>query len=254
MRRSPSRRHAARRRTVLLGTLASLSLGACRQAPRVAAGDAEPTLLLPGSESLLPTTRLTDTLAYQVLRDPRPGETGIQSVATGRIETKLVVVDGAETVMLTLASGAGKGAFHDTSIVMRRGLAPVTEAWRSGDKRIRYAYAGPSVRRTVITPDSGVSVREHRFAVPVFHFNELTLLARSLPLRTGFRAIVPLYSEGDDALERDTLSVLGRDSAGSTMFVSPMPSSLPRTESMQRLGGSCASTSSPGSGRGITGG
>ncbi|HKW47850.1 MAG TPA: alpha/beta hydrolase, partial [Gemmatimonadaceae bacterium] len=48
----------------------------------------------------------------------------------------------------------------------------------------------------------------------VFNFNELDEVVRSVPLRPGYRAIVPLYSEGDNALETDSVDVEGTDSSG----------------------------------------
>ncbi|HEX6809757.1 MAG TPA: hypothetical protein VF118_17350 [Gemmatimonadaceae bacterium] len=44
----------------------------------------------------------------------------------------------------------------------------------------------------------------------MFAFNELETLVRSLRYRVGQRVVVPLFSEGDHALEHDTLSVLSR--------------------------------------------
>lgn len=201
-------------RRAQVGFLLVASAVACTQRPHAPAEEATPVLLLPGSELLQSGSGLTDTLEYRMVRDPRAGESGVQPVATGRLEATLVTRDGAPAVMLALATEATSGSFHDTAIVAAHGLFPATEAFRATARRIDFVYAGPSVRRIAVAPDSAAGTREHRYDVPVFHFNELCLLVRALPLRAGFRAVVPLYSEGDDALERDTLTVLGRDSAG----------------------------------------
>ena len=70
------------------------------------------------------------------------------------------------------------------------------------------------MKRVVTTPDSSVAPSTTTYRVRVFHFNELDELVRSLPLRAGYHAVVPLYSEGDNALETDTVDVEGTDDTG----------------------------------------
>jgi hypothetical protein len=57
----------------------------------------------------------------------------------------------------------------------------------------------------------------------VFHFDELDMLLRSLPLREGYEAILPLYSEGSDELEMDSVRVTtrGTDGVWSVRFADP---------------------------------
>lgn len=50
---------------------------------------------------------------------------------------------------------------------------------------------------------------DHTFETPVFAFNEVEPLVRSLAYRTGSAVVVPLFSEVDGDLEHDTLSVTG---------------------------------------------
>jgi hypothetical protein len=57
-------------------------------------------------------------------------------------------------------------------------------------------------------------VNQHTYDGPVFNFQELDDLLRSLPLREGYERILPLYSEGDDSLEMDTVRIMSRDAAG----------------------------------------
>ena len=40
------------------------------------------------------------------------------------------------------------------------------------------------------------------------------MVTSSLPLRPGYEAILPVYSEGSDALEMDTVKVIGRNESG----------------------------------------
>jgi hypothetical protein len=91
--------------------------------------------------------------------------------------------------------------FVDSSVVKRHGLAPVWEASRFGSKIQRWTYDGPRVN-------------QHTYDGPVFNFQELDDLLRSLPLREGYERILPLYSEGDDSLEMDTVRIVRRDPTG----------------------------------------
>jgi hypothetical protein len=106
---------------------------------------------------------------------------------------------------------------------MQSGLAPVWEVSRFKSSVTRYEYAGKQVRLTVTSPDSGTKTREHSYDIPVFHFSELDVLLRSLPLRDGYEAILPLYSEGSDELEMDTVRVQSRARGGvwSVRFADP---------------------------------
>lgn len=73
--------------------------------------------------------------------------------------------------------------------------------------RRSYRYDGARVSETVVYPDSAPKPYDHTFDQPVFAFNEVEPLVRSLDYRRGLRVVVPLFSEVDQALERDTLSV-----------------------------------------------
>jgi hypothetical protein len=79
----------------------------------------------------------------------------------------------------------------DSSLVKRHGLAPVWEVSQFDGKVKRWTYKGD-----------------------VFNFQELDDLLRSLPLREGYERILPLFSEGDDSLEMDTVRVMTRDAGG----------------------------------------
>jgi hypothetical protein len=89
----------------------------------------------------------------------------------------------------------------DSALFKRHGLAPVWETAQFGGKAERWTYDGPRVN-------------QHTYDGPVFNFQELDDLLRSLPLSEGYERILPLYSEGDDALEMDTVRVMGRDAGG----------------------------------------
>jgi hypothetical protein len=82
-------------------------------------------------------------------------------------------------------------AFVDSSLVKRHGLAPIREVSQFGGKAQRWTYDGS-----------------------VFNFQELDDLLRSLPLSEGYERILPLFSEGDDSVEMDTVRIMRRDPTG----------------------------------------
>jgi hypothetical protein len=69
--------------------------------------------------------------------------------------------------------------------------------------------------------DSTATV-ERRYDAPVFAFSEIEMLVRSLPYRPGYTAILPLYSEGDDAIEMDSVAVVdARPNRWTVRFADP---------------------------------
>jgi hypothetical protein len=100
--------------------------------------------------------------------------------------------------------------FADTITFVRDGLAPIREAMHSGKKWLDADYAGATLQIVKQSADSAVVRHPSTFPHRVFGFNQLDDVVRSVPLRDNFSAIVPLFSEGDDALEMDTIRVTGR--------------------------------------------
>lgn len=100
----------------------------------------------------------------------------------------------------------------DTIVITHRGLLPVTEhlAFRG---TFDYRYDRNHVTGTIQPHDSAQRAYDQSFPNNVFAFQEVELLARSLPFRQGFSVVVPLFSEVDHALEMDTLTVVGPDTA-----------------------------------------
>src|SRR5581483_12083889 len=79
----------------------------------------------------------------------------------------------------------------------------------------RYRYEGNRVTGTVQPVDSAARQLDRAFPYPVFAFSEVDLLACSLPFHPGASFVVPLFSEMDEDLETDTLTVVGRDTTSS---------------------------------------
>lgn len=105
----------------------------------------------------------------------------------------------------------------DSLVVDARGLAPRTEQLRvqtgsapgARSTTVAIRYAGRRVTGTVQHGDSVPVPFDSTYAAAPFAFNEVEALLRSVPLRSGFQVVVPLFSELDRAVEHDTITVLG---------------------------------------------
>ena len=171
-----------------------------------------PTLLHPGSPDLAAghfaarcdsvwfvSRRLNDTLE--------------EALTAQRLEEYVTTFRGRPAV-LQVAQVNSSRPYVDSALMFRDGLGPIWEVSRSGTQVTRYTFDGNRVRITVTNGDAPPTTKEHRYGVPVFHFQQLDAVIRSLPLRRGYEALLPLYSEGDDSLEIDTVRVEGRDPNG----------------------------------------
>ncbi len=162
----------------------------------------------------LTTTHFHDaSITYHVFQ-AGSANTPEREVAQSSDTTRLTSYKGVPAMLLIQGSTTRGRVFIDSALVRRDGLSPIWEIQHSGAHSIRIDYSGTRVRRSDSAPDTALRRVEHTYDVPVFHFNELNQLIRSVPLRAGYYAILPLYSEGDDALEMDTVRVEGRDSKG----------------------------------------
>jgi hypothetical protein len=170
-------------------------------------------VLVPGDADLTTTHFHDASITYHVLQ-AGSANTPERQVAQASDTTQLTSYRGAPALLLIQGSKTRGRVFMDSALVLRDGLSPIWEIQHSGTHSIRIDYSGTRVRRSDSAPDTALRRVEHTYDVPVFHFNELNQLIRSVPLRAGYYAILPLYSEGDDALEMDTVRVEGRDSTG----------------------------------------
>ena len=185
----------------------------------VSAGEGKPkfwhnvALLLPGSTELTTSHLNADGARYRYLFKPA-ADSAEREVGTGGWAITPTQHNGKAALLVTTNFARGTQRFLDTALVMQEGLHPVWEVSRIGAKTMRWDYTGKQVRMAVTQPDSGTRNKEHTYDVPVFHFNELDVLIRSIPMREGFEAILPLYSEGSDELEMDTVRVNARGADG----------------------------------------
>ncbi|MGH7654918.1 MAG: hypothetical protein ACREN6_09670 [Gemmatimonadaceae bacterium] len=152
---------------------------------------------------------------YRYVTRGASGDSAQRQLNAWRQSAHRTALKGTPVVLLVLGSLPGaRPSFSDTALVTESTLSPEWETMSSGDTVTHIEYARTRVRRTVTQPGSRERVVEHTYDVPIFHFNELDLLIRSIPLQSGYNAILPLYSESTDALEMDSVEVRGTDSTG----------------------------------------
>jgi hypothetical protein len=177
-----------------------------------AAMPASPPMLVPGSRDLESGT-ITERCDSLWFLSQAPGETTAHAMLGQRKEQHVVIGQRAPTVVQVTTLTSPDGSYLDSTVFTRDGLTPISEATYAGPRVIRYRYDRNRVDVTT-TGDSAPSVTHHEYPYPLFNFEELDLLIRLLPLRPGYAALLPLYSEGDQDAEVDTLRVEGKDHAG----------------------------------------
>ena len=214
--------HGGPRAFQLAATIGVTLLSACSGASRERAPlnidhPLVPLVLSPGSGALQPLHARPDARA-RLLGRAATGDTTEQVLSEIRREER---ADEREATSLALImSFSPPFASVDSLVVDPRTIAPLTEVLRVRGDVIRIRYDGPRITGSVQHGDStpvpfAVTASEVPFA-----FNALDPIVRSLPLRAGFQAVVPLFSEIDRLVERDTLSVLEgeRNALGGTVW------------------------------------
>lgn len=121
---------------------------------------------------------------------------------------------GTDPALLLAFRSPPPGPVDDSLVVDARTLAPRTERLRLAATTVTIHYAGRRVTGVVQHGDSAPVPFDVTYADAPFAFNEVESLLRSVPLRAGYRAVVPLFSEVDRAVEHDTVTVLGPEGAG----------------------------------------
>jgi hypothetical protein len=144
----------------------------------------------------------------RVMSRAATGDTTAKERGRVTIEQRVAPVNGVVNVQLLKLGHYAVGDFVDTMSMTRDGLRPITERMQFGSTVKTINYDGDHLRETIQVGDSAPRILDRSFPMPVFGFNQLELVLQSLPLRPGFHAILPLYSEGDDSLELDTATVV----------------------------------------------
>ncbi len=176
--------------------------------------------LSPGSPDLTPPflNRSCDSLWFSAHDS---GARAWKDILPARVEYRPIITPGRPDALLMLTWVGGRVV--DSALFWRHTLAPVWEVSEGPTRVERYTFSGTLVEVTTTITDSAPQTQEIRHPVSFFTFQELDLLVRALPLRPGYAALLPLFSEGDDSIEVDTVEVQQADSAGrwSIRFADP---------------------------------
>lgn len=167
------------------------------------------TTLAPGDERLRPPGLDDGTIDITVFTRPA-GDAAERRAATVAVSERASAATG--NVSLLTRVWSPPFTTIDSLTVDRHSLRPRDELLLIGKVARRYRYDGSRVTGTLTQPDSGAKAYDHDFPEPVFAFNEVEVLVRSIPYRVGLQVVVPLFSEVDQALERDTITVVEQTS------------------------------------------
>lgn len=174
------------------------------------------SVLLPGS-TLLVTNQLVGSAGSFRMTQSTAQDTTSHELGAITYERQLVphVQDrgGAPGILMIHRGEFGAHRSVDSALFLVRGLAPVWEVSRFDSTVTRFTYDGKHVTYVRTSADSGERRNEHTYQVPVFMWQGRDELLQSLPLRVGYTAIVPLYSEGDLNIEMDTVRVVKSDAS-----------------------------------------
>lgn len=193
-------------RTFLL--VVSAAIAGCRTMHTSSRHAASVERLTPRSALLTPPSLADDA---QRLRVMIRGATDSVERTMSEKTWDLHAIAGAPDRVIVTSSWPAPYSSVDTLVIERNGLAPVRE-WLSYRGVIRdYQFLGNRVRGTVQHADSTPRTIDRTFPEDVFAFSEVELLVRSLPFTSSRTVIVPLFSENDEAVEYDSLTVIGRD-------------------------------------------
>ena len=183
--------------------LSVLTLGAVRLRP----GN-DVALLLPGDRTLVESVAAGDSALE---RSFQIDTAGVEHERVGQHVALVRSMPGdPHRLLLMWRIRSPQGEAVDSVVVRMPGLVPEFERLITPRISNTYRYHGGRVRAQLVHGDSAPVARDLRYPQPVFGFNELDAIVRSLPYGPGYKRIVPLFSEGDNDLEYDTLTVLER--------------------------------------------
>lgn len=160
--------------------------------------------LRPGSAELT-GLRAGGTASFPVWRR-RAGDSVPRALA--RMTWSATPVPGDSDALTVVTSWSAPVSSDDSLTIDRHTFAPRSEGLASPALRFQYRYDGRRVTGSIQHGDSAPQKIVREFDGPVFAFNEVAPLVRSIPFRTGASWVVPLFSEADADLELDTITVV----------------------------------------------
>lgn len=186
----------------------AIAAASCRHSPTLGVSAVYPVVSA-DTRALVTDHFTSDAHVERTLSRAATGDTTEHESLVTRIDEVAANSAGGSTILRVTTGHYSGGDYYDSLFVHRVDLRPVREHLAYLQRKIdkRFDYDGGTVHQTNASGDS-VNTFDRRYDVPVFAFSEIELLVRSLPYRLGYTAILPLYSEGDDAIEMDSVAVV----------------------------------------------
>lgn len=138
--------------------------------------------------------------------DTTAHDLGVQTVIEQPVEWR-----GAPALLLVKHSEGRGVVFFDSTMMHRESMQPVWEHMHANRIMKNIEYSPNQLHENSYMGDSLVRTLDLPLPHGAFGFNQLDLVLRSLRFQPGRRVTVPLFSEGDDSVEVDTISVVGRE-------------------------------------------
>jgi hypothetical protein len=196
------------RRTVVWAVAVAAVATSCR---RPAAGGVSTIypVVSADSRALLTSHFATESHAERMLSRAATGDTTEHESVVTTVNEIVGNASGRESLSRVTTGHYAGGDYYDSMFVDRANLRPVREHLAYLQRKLdkRFDFDGGAVHQTTTSHDS-VTTLERHYVMPVFAFSEVEMLVRSLPYHDGYTAILPLYSEGDDAIEMDSVSLV----------------------------------------------
>jgi hypothetical protein len=174
--------------------------------PILASGQAPPNLC-PGDKSL-EANRIKAGRWNMEITATRDGQS--QSLH-GLQEISRITVAGKAAIQLVQVYHSPRGTNTDTTIALADGLTPVSHRGHSAARQMELNFAGKSVTGRTVAGGTATPFQRET-AEPVFDSSALDLILTALPLKSGFRARLPMYIHEQNGLVWHDISVVGEES------------------------------------------
>lgn len=161
--------------------------------------------VLPGSPLLLPLR--PDTEVSLVVRRFRAGSDST-GVLLANLTVRVMAAQNLTGSVVIESAWTPPVSTTDSLMIDATTFAPQAEAFTSPSLTFHYRYSGSEISGTLQRADSATRSIARLTGEPAFAFNELESLVRSLRFTRIQSVVVPLFSEADAVLERDTLSLV----------------------------------------------
>jgi hypothetical protein len=127
------------------------------------------------------------------------------------VERQRVIEDHGAQVLFRVSHFSGpKSEVTDSIMTRGTGLVPMWETSHQTSKLMHLRWDGRHTTGDVTPAGKATEVIDQTEAVPPFNSSDIALLVASLPLSTGYKALVATYEYESGGLRVDTLAVTGR--------------------------------------------